>query len=86
MRKAQVDPFLISSAELSSPSLLWDFGKARAEMRESRPSLLSKNNSSLVPNKSGLHYSGYCSHILFCTQEHTLSERAYGTCKPNTIR
>lgn len=28
MRKAQVDPFLISTAELSAPSLLWDFGKA----------------------------------------------------------
>lgn len=28
MRTAQVDPFLISSAELSAPSLLWDFDKA----------------------------------------------------------
>lgn len=31
MRKAQVDPFLISSAELSAPSLLWDFGKAHVQ-------------------------------------------------------
>lgn len=36
MRKAQVDPFLISSAELSAPSLLWDFGKARVDKQRER--------------------------------------------------
>lgn len=36
MRKAQVDPVLISSAELSAPSLLWDFGKAHVNKCKSR--------------------------------------------------
>lgn len=33
MRKAQVDPFLISSAALSAPSLLWDYRKAYVDVK-----------------------------------------------------
>lgn len=53
MRKAQVDPFLISSAELSTPSLLWDFGKALVHknrdkcLRFSIPALAFRKTNSL---------------------------------------